>query len=36
MVELLHIMMGKVVSKSTTTRSQPLFKGEKFAKKINN
>jgi hypothetical protein len=33
MVELLFIMMGKRVSKSTTAPSQRLFKGENFAKR---
>jgi hypothetical protein len=32
-LQLLLIMMGKGVSKSTTTPSQPLFKGENFAKR---
>jgi hypothetical protein len=32
MVELLLIMMGKAVSKSTTIPSQPLFKGKFFLK----
>jgi hypothetical protein len=32
-LQLLLIMMGKAVSKSTTTPSQPLFKGEIFAKR---
>jgi hypothetical protein len=33
MVELMLIMMGKAVSKSTIAPSQPLFKGESFAKR---